>query len=89
MARDTERLETLKNAGALECHRVRSTRGLVTLYDAEKADMDVDGGPYSLVCERHSTVMSFETRTLARSHMPDVREWCEECRGDEEEDHGA
>ena len=66
-------------AGLIESKRRRATGTVVSIYRAEEADLDPEGGPYVTVCEDHGTICNHETLTLARQHAP-YAEWCENCQ---------
>lgn len=50
----------------------------VSIYDAEPAGLDGEGGRWQTVCETHSTICSHETLALAKTSL-DPREFCEDC----------
>lgn len=69
--------------GLAETRIARSTKTRVTLYEAEKADLDPEGGPWALVCEEHGSIVNHQTQKAARAWMSAPEEWCPSCRGDD------
>ncbi len=67
-------------AGLRECRRNRQLGITVSLYDGVPAGMDVSAGRWQTVCDRHNTIISHRTISLARSHLACPLDWCEECR---------
>lgn len=70
-------------AGLVESKVRRVTGTRVSVYDGEAAGFDTYGGRWQTVCEDHGTIISHETKTLARSHAVRPDGWCEGCRGEE------
>ena len=69
----------LKGIGGLvESKKRRASGTVVSVYNAEEADLDTEGGPFATVCEDHGSVCNHATLTLARRHAV-VPEWCEDC----------
>ncbi len=66
---------------------VRLSRYLTGLYDGTEAGMDVEGGRWQTVCERHHHVISHRTRELAESHLCYPETWCETCMHVATRDH--
>lgn len=57
--------------------RVRVADGIVE-------GLDIDGGRWQVICEPHGSIVSVETRSIARSDAAAARragfcEWCEDC----------
>ena len=63
----------------IESKKRRATGTVVSIYRAEEAGFDPEGGPYVTVCEDHGTICNHSTLALARFHAPRA-EWCEECQ---------
>lgn len=58
----------------------------VSAYDGEAEGLDVDGGRWQVVCERHGNIVSVETLAVARDDAKygDPIDFCEECQTDPE-----
>lgn len=83
-------MEMPNYAGLRQYRRARSTGTLVGLYNGDEAGMDTSSGdqPWSLVCEPHGFVSSFETIRSARSFASCPEQWCEVCSGDVDDEGG-
>lgn len=68
------------NARQILTRKNRRTGTMVSLYDGEKAFMDVNGGRWQTVCEDHGAICSHDTRKLAETFLSVPDEWREECR---------
>lgn len=73
------------NAGWRQTRVARTTGLPVSIYDAEPAGMDPDGGRWQTVCEAHGSIISHQTLSLARYHASAPDEWCACCMGDHTE----
>lgn len=56
----------------------------VRVADGEAEGLDTDGGRWQVVCETHGTLVSVESRQVARDDARAARalgycEWCDEC----------
>ena len=56
----------------------------VRVADNEAEGLDTDGGRWSVICVTHGTLVSVESRAIARQDARYARqagycEWCEEC----------
>ena len=67
------------HAGSRLSRRNRRTKTTVTLYHAEEAHLDPDGGPYVTVCEQHGNLVNHDTYALARDWMTAPEDWCPDC----------
>jgi len=70
-------------AGLVARSKNRSTGNMMSLYNAEQAEMDSEE-PWLAVCEAHGTMVSAHTRALARESMT-YPVWCSGCSGEGEE----
>ena len=68
-------------AGYRGHRRNRITGTTVVLLDGRAADLDTDGGRWSLMCEDHGSVCAFMHQHDAREFMAHPGEWCEGCSG--------
>lgn len=79
----TNRQQLLRDArhtaGYRHASYAKSTGSLVVLVNSEEQGIDADM-PWTLICEEHSTLMQFETRSNAKSWMAAPEQWCEDCQ---------
>lgn len=55
--------------------------GWVVIYNTEAQGLDSDGGPWSVVCETHGTIVQVSSQRAARSVMKaGSNEFCDCCR---------
>lgn len=64
----------------------RGREVLVGLYHNAQAGLDVDEGPWSLVCEEHCHSTGFSSLSAARDMQSCPEEWCEGCGEGQHED---
>lgn len=58
----------------------RATGTVMGVYHGAQAGMECDEAlPWSIVCERHNTLVSVETLSIAHK-IRDPREFCDDCR---------
>ncbi len=69
--------------GLVEQRKSLITGKVYSIYFAEQAGLDPDGGPWVTVCEAHHTLCNHATLAGARNHLP-TGDWCEECQKTEE-----
>lgn len=67
-------------AGCVQLRDSRSTGTAVGIYRGADAGLCTEGGPWSIVCEEHGAIVACETLKQARTHAPDPRGWCDDCR---------
>ena len=67
------------HAGARLSRKSRKSGMTITLYHAEEAHLDPEGGPYVTVCEQHGNLVNHDTYALARDWMTDPTGWCPDC----------
>jgi hypothetical protein len=77
--RSERRSEAMTWAGIREAHFARSTGTLVAILNGAEAGLDTSGGPWSTLCDDHSTCIAHDTLQLARWHASAPEGWCEEC----------
>lgn len=83
-------MSALRTAAELEaerdsragCRILRRTRAglLVGLYRNDEANLDADGGPWSVVCEGHGGIVCLDTLEIARSWLSHPEDWCPDCQ---------
>lgn len=66
-------------AGCVQQRVCKQNGRVISIYNAEQAMLDSDGGPWVTVCEEHGTVVNHKSVDMARKHAPDPMSWCEEC----------
>ena len=67
------------DSGLIQRRKSKKYGVLVSIYEAEKAGFDPDGGPFVTFCEEHGSLCNHETLRLALDHAPHC-EWCEDCQ---------
>lgn len=68
-----------QHAGAVESRVNRRTGTVVTIYNTKEADLDLDAGRWTLICEDHDQTLGVDSRRCARSWMPAPENFCSEC----------
>lgn len=65
----------------IQVKRNRITGRPVSLLHNQQAGLDDDNGasPWSTVCDDHGTCIAHATLALARAHLRDPTNWCEDC----------
>lgn len=59
----------------------------VTVYDGRAADLDTEGGRYTVTCEKHSACVTVGSRRGAIEHARGgSQNWCDACREEDEAD---
>jgi hypothetical protein len=74
--------------GLAGCVTQRKTRKgiFVGLYHAEQAELDIDPeSRWVTVCEEHGSILAHPSLRLAHEWLPRPEEWCEDCRGGDDE----
>lgn len=66
-------------AGFVERRPNPLTGGWNSLYDAEPAGLDPDGGRWNTVCEVHGQICSHTSKATALRFLSEAAEWCEAC----------
>jgi hypothetical protein len=66
-------------AGERQRRTARDNGVTVLIVDGEAQGLDLDGGRWYLVCEKHDTWVPCDTFKLARWHAPNPSGWCEDC----------
>lgn len=73
--------------GCVQLRTCRATGVEVGIYRSLEAGMESDPAtPWSVVCEKHATLVSTETKAQALSTATDTRYWCDECRAERPEE---
>lgn len=62
-------------------HRNKHTGTIISIYDAEHGDSDLDseGGRWVTLCETHGMLVNHTNLRLAQEFVHAPWEWCEEC----------
>lgn len=71
------------NAGLITSSMNKYNGQWTSVYLAKEAGLD--GARYMTVCEEHNTMLGSNTKAMAIKAMSCVRDWCTECRINEEE----
>jgi hypothetical protein len=72
-------------AGCVTQRRTQQTGTTVGIYHAEQAELDVQAGPWAIVCEEHHQIVHVASLAMAKHHASDPLGWCEVCNGTETE----
>ena len=66
--------------GLVESKVRRQTGQRVSIYRADEAGMDPNGGPWVTLCEEHGCLVNHEKLAFARAWATCPLSWCEECQ---------
>ncbi len=65
--------------------KINRNKQYVGIYNSNEADMCDEAGKYSVVCEKHHTLVGTETRNQANDASLDTLQFCDECREENQE----
>jgi len=78
MARQSKVYNLDKIAGLVATWKNRRTGAQISIYHAEQAGLDSDGGRWVSICENHGDLCNHDSLRLAKAHAA-IPEWCTSC----------